>query len=254
MHTDACTFSAVVTVSPQISLTRFVAFGDSITWGEDGSIVDDCPAFVPSGGFQLQSFGPRVQVATQDQYPSQLQTSLQSRYVAQATTISVANRGNPTQQASDPNTLCCDPMHSFTGAVLSGNYQSVLIMEGANDLPNNDAGAINGLRQMIDAARGANIRPYLATIPPEEGSPRPSFPDCVRGGNAPYVTGLNDQIKSLAAAEGVTLVDVYQSFPSGDVIGLGLIGHDGLHPTPSGYSLIAQTFFNALKSTLEISH
>jgi lysophospholipase L1-like esterase len=56
-------------------------------------------------------------------------------------------------------------------------------------------------------------------------------------------------LRLLAAAKGVSLVDVYQ------VLGddLPLIGPDGLHPTASGYHLIADTFFRVIKQTLEVS-
>jgi hypothetical protein len=45
----------------------------------------------------------------------------------------------------------------------------------------------------------------------------------------------------------VTLVDVYQAFNGN----LALIGPDGLHPAADGYAKIADTFFTAIKSTLE---
>src|SRR5262245_47794 len=35
-RTDRCTFPIVVTAPPRLATTRFLAFGDSITWGENG--------------------------------------------------------------------------------------------------------------------------------------------------------------------------------------------------------------------------
>ena len=61
---------------------------------------------------------------------------------------------------------------------------------------------------------------------------------------------IDDQIRALAASEGVPLVDVYQAF-GGDVT--TLIGFDGLHPTALGYHRIADTFLASVKATLETS-
>ena len=89
------------------------------------------------------------------------------------------------------------------------------------------------------------MRPYLATIPPM--NPSACVPVC-RGLAWSLVVGLNDNIRTLATAEGVPLVDVYQGF-NGD---LGLLGPDGLHPAAEGYVKIADLFFAAIKQTLEV--
>jgi lysophospholipase L1-like esterase len=101
---------------------------------------------------------------------------------------------------------------------------------------------------MIDNAKSRGLRPYLATIPPENASSL-CMPMC-RGGNAGLVPPFNDQVRLLAASKGVPLVDVFQAF-HGDV--LTLIGPDGLHPTAAGYHVIADTFFASIKQTLEIT-
>jgi lysophospholipase L1-like esterase len=118
-------------------------------------------------------------------------------------------------------------------------------MEGANDLANNDdrvtPAVIANLRRMIGDAKSRGVRPYLATIPPQ-----------VQGGRRArawqLIPAFNDQLRALAASEGVTLVDVYQ----------GLIGDtnqyinaDGEHLTEAGYARIADIFFTALRATLE---
>jgi lysophospholipase L1-like esterase len=126
----------------------------------------------------------------------------------------------------------------------------VLIMEGTNDLYDRDdrvfPAAIDGLRQMIRDAKGRSIRPYLATVPPM--NPSACVPVC-RGLPWSLVPGFDDQVRGLAAAEGVTLVDVYQGFGGN----MGYLGPDGLHPSADGYAKIADLFFAAIKSTLETS-
>jgi lysophospholipase L1-like esterase len=93
----------------------------------------------------------------------------------------------------------------------------------------------------------APIKVYLATLPPEN----PSTSACgKRGGNWAFVAPYNDLLRGIAASEGVTLVDVNAAF-NGDTT--TLIDCDGLHPTPAGYQVIADTFFKALQTTLEVT-
>jgi lysophospholipase L1-like esterase len=233
---DVCTFAVTVTVPARLSVSRFVAFGDSITWGEDGRNSSSASA---GGG---QRFHPEVQFDTPNTYPGALTTDLDARYTGQLP--QVANRGSVGEQVLDPGTF-----PRFTRDT-AGAYDVVLLMEGANDLaPTTSASTIAaGLGRMIDNARSRGLKVYLATIPPENAS-SPCMPRC-RGGNAGLVPPFNDQVRALAASKGVPLVDVFQAF-NGDVV--SLIGPDGLHPSEAGYHRIADTFFTAIKQTLEIT-
>ena len=65
---------------------------------------------------------------------------------------------------------------------------------------------------------------------------------------AELVPGFNDRIRSVAAAENVPLVDVFQAFGGN----LALLSADGVHPNADGYKRIAETFFTAITGTLEI--
>jgi lysophospholipase L1-like esterase len=62
------------------------------------------------------------------------------------------------------------------------------------------------------------------------------------------VAGFNDNVRALATAEGIPLVDVYQGFNGN----FALLGPDGLHPSTDGYVKIADLFFAAIKQTLEV--
>lgn len=224
----SCTFNITVSVPTfRIGLTKFVAFGDSITAGEDGTI----PTVVPRG--------PTIIVPTP--YPQGLGLALTSRYVSQAASIVVFNAGKPGEAASEATTL------TRFSSVLSGSggYQAVLIMEGSNDLSFKDnvvtQQALANIRQMIRDAKARGVRPFLATVPPE-------VPGGYRAGGAPYVAAYNTQLRSLAVSEGVTLIDVNQGFGTALT---GLIADDGLHPTQAGYTKMADIFFQALKATLE---
>jgi len=230
-RTASCTFDVTVLTPPMITLTRFAAFGDSMTRGEDGTGSDS--AF---GTSERQR--PFVLLPDAQTYPGVLRQLLSSRYTAQS--IVVDNQGNPGELANTPATRS-----RFSGVVAGGRYQAVLIMEGANDLANRDDrvtdAVIASLRTMINDARSRNVRPYLATIPPQ-------VPGGRRALAWSLVAPFDDKIRALAASESVTLVDVYQAIATDTS---QYINDDGEHLTPAGYAKVADTFFTILKNTLE---
>jgi len=163
---------------------------------------------------------------------------LAARYTAQ--TITVGNQGNPAERVAPAGTRA-----RFSGVVGSGQYDSVLIMEGANDLTDRDAAVfgavIDSLQAMLRDARSRGVRPYLATIPPQ-------VPGGSRALAWSLVAPFNDRVRALAASEGVTLVDVYAMLVSNTAL---YINNDGEHLTEQGYAKIADVFFTSLRSTLE---
>jgi len=232
-RTDACAFFVTVVPPLQLTNTTFVAFGDSITWGEDGTN--------PLGTSSASTrFHVAVQLPLGQIYPSVLQQDLSARYRIQTPTV--ANAGKPAEAIADATTF-----PRFTALTSSRLYSVVLIMEGTNDLYVHDSltipPAISGLRQMVRDAKSRGIRPYLATIPPMN-------PAGFRGGTYSWylVPEFNDRVRELAASEGVTLVDVYQGFNNN----FALLGSDGLHPNAAGYAKIADIFFASIKQTLEV--
>ena len=235
---DTCSFLVTVLNPPKLATTSFLSFGDSITKGEDGQNSVSASVSIMSSRFH-----PAVLFPPAQRYPEELQQSLVDRYTTQTPTV--ANQGNPGEAAADRATLA-----RFISLTSSRRYSVVLIMEGTNDLFDRDDRivpfAIDGLRQMIRDAKGRGIRPYLATIPPM--NPAACVPVC-RGLAWSLVSGFNDSVRTLAATEGVTLVDVYQGFGGN----LALLGPDGLHPAAEGYAKIADLFFTAIKQTLETS-
>lgn len=227
-RTDTCSFNVSVLAPPKISVTRFVAFGDSITWGENGV---SALAGVDS------PIRPRFQVPRT--YPTVLYQSLATRYTTQG--ILVSNQGNPGEYAIDSGTQA-----RFSNLVRSGSFDVVLLMEGSNDLGGGyGTAAISALRNMVRDAKSRGVKPYLATIPPMDGSsccPR-------RGSAAPLVADFNHQIRGIASSEGIPLVEIYDAFNTAPS---QYLSADGLHPNDAGYAKIGETFFNAVKSTLEV--
>lgn len=229
---------------PRIAVTNFVAFGDSITWGEDGRNDASEP---------LDLIRTRVRVS--DPYPTLLAYYLQTRNASQPITVFNAGaRGEPAGGGdSGPSGTT---LARFDSVVIGGAYQSVLLMEGANDIGDGEDGipaGVSGLRNMIDDAKSHGIRVFLATIPPEQQNANPipfsrNIPESV-------VLAMNAQIRSLAASESVSLVDIYSAFPSpdtNDLYALGLLSRDGLHPLQGGYELIAHTFLDEIVHELDL--
>jgi lysophospholipase L1-like esterase len=233
-RTNACTFNVVVVRPPRLQVTRFAAFGDSITWGEDGQA---------SRAFSLAStdddrFRPRFQLA--ENYPTVLARLLGARYVTQSPTV--ANAGLSAEFAS-----ALETRRRFSDLVNSGSVDAVLLMEGSNDLSARDDvvsdAAAASLDVMILSAKSRGVKVYLATIPPIN-------PAGFRGQNRyEQLPHYNDRIRQVAAGQNIPLVDIYGALSGGIS---QYIGFDGLHPTQAGYARIAEVFFEALRSTLEV--
>jgi len=226
LRTDSCTLTVTVTSPPKLSVTSFVAFGDSMTAGE-----------VPSEGYTGAVRPLKVDPALS--YPTDLQADLRSRYTAQS--ISVANAGVPRETTSEG-------AHRLPG-VLALGYQVLLLLEGANDLPNVN-GALANMQAMVATASQRGVKVFLATLPPQNPVGTCTNGVAPNGQNAALVPPYNAGLVAIAEGQNVPLVDVYRAFggtPSPD-----LIDCDGLHPTPKGYQLIADTFFAAIKQTLEL--
>jgi acyl-CoA thioesterase I len=238
--TASCEFEVQVLAAPpkppapQLTATRFLAFGDSITAG----VTATCARVTPFMTFaETMRMLPR---AADDPwaYPNVLQAQLRSRYTAQ--TPIVLNRGNPGEELADGVTR-------LPGVLTADLPQVVLLQEGANDVnqghsPSTMAGS---LRSMVREARGRGMQAFVGNLLPQR--PLGVGGSC-RGFGADGVVAANDQIRAMAASEGVPLVDLFQAFGAapGD-----LIGPDGLHPTEAGYAKIAAAFFDVIKQRLE---
>jgi lysophospholipase L1-like esterase len=151
-HQTSCNFSVRIFGPPQVAVTKFLAFGDSITYGSQ----------------------PPDSI---DSYPPRLQRKLAGRYITQ--TLSVINDGSPGENASGRGRVRLPvALDTFTPDVL-------LLMEGTNDLNGGSsavAPALDALTAMVRVARGRGIRVFLATVPPERhaaGLLVPSYNDGV---------------------------------------------------------------------------
>jgi len=211
-QTFTCSFSVKVVGPPQLSTTTILAFGDSLTFGSS-------------------------QPDPVDSYPTHLRPKLTARYVGQSINLINDGRAGENAQATGVTRLptALDLYHP--GAVL--------LMEGSNDLLGGTSGAAAGLAaltQMVRAAKARSVIVLLATLPPQRLGG-------IRNGVALAIPGFNDQIKTLAQNEGVTLVDIFTAM-GGDG---RYIGRDDEHPTSEGFEVMAQAFFGAIQQKLEVA-
>lgn len=217
-----CTFVVHVDPPPpRISITDYLAFGDSLTEGR---------VFTLSSG----------QAGSPDSYPYVLESLLGARYKAQ--TIVVINAGLGGERATEGRRRLRNLLDQV-------DAPAVLIMQGSNDLAlleltGTRTRGFGELRHAIDGmvrdAQARSRRVFLATLPPQrEGGDRAEAWELV----APF----NREIQSVASTRKVPLVDVYSAIAAD----MSLIGPDGLHLTPAGYARVAAAFAEVLQRTLE---
>jgi lysophospholipase L1-like esterase len=238
--TASCTFRIIVTTPPRIELTRFTAFGDSLTYGITSDAVTTLQDMLV---LQRATLAPPPPEA----YPAQLRRMLRSRYKLQATSVNVYNEGLPGECVNEID-CSSNGIARLPSAIAAHPTEVLLLMEGTNDLLNIAEGAdraIDGLRRMVRDAKGRGVEVFLATIPPQRAGGAHVPP---RDAVAKRIPPFNDRVRTLAARENVPLVDVYAAMKDK----LYLIGVDDLHPTPEGYQVMAQTFFDVIREQLEV--
>ena len=229
-RTASCSFPVTVTRIPSISKTRFLAFGDSITYGEVSFPVSS------SGG--LGTSFKLVQVPSAA-YPTVLGKQLVARYSSQDDSISVANYGLGGEKAVNAR-------DRFFAALNTVRPDVVLLMEGSNDIALGEDGAASSAAReigiMVGEARRRGMFVFLATIAPG----RPGGSKTI---SPILLTDYNNRMRSVAGSTGATLVDINAALAT-DVT--RYIGVDGLHPNEAGYAKIAETFYNAIRSQFEL--
>ena len=237
-RTAVCSFK--VTLSREtLGATRFLAFGDSVTEGQNGlaeSLVAPAPQFVDDA----------------NSYPTKLRASLQSSFPDQG--ISVVNAGVGGEFVEVGLVRLRDH------ALPENNPDAVLLLDGYNNLLNGCpaskdsntptcGAAINVVYQTLDqCVRTALAAPsvryvFLSKLTPP--GPAGGSPD--RRISPDAIDKANGLIVSVAASEHVTLVDPFPLF----------VGHesqyvevDGLHLSPAGNQVLAGAFFSSITSVI----
>ena len=121
-----------------------------------------------------------------------------------------------------------------------------LILYGTNDWNQSECKnafpcfTINSLRAIVQAVRGAQSLPLLATIPP-----------CNLGGDdrctparQQWIHDMDELIRPLAREEGAVLVDLEAAFLAEPNLSALFVDH--IHPNDAGYEIMASEFFEAI--------
>lgn len=217
--------SIVPTPPRAVGATRFLAFGDSITCGTPS------PIFTSLIVINCNEYG----------YPERLQAMLRAYNPAQS--FGVTKRGLPGEGALEGERRLASELSELAGPSVPVNQrpQVLLLLEGINDISGgvSPTRAAASVSQMVQIARLYNMTVLVATMPQTY---HVVYPDGrVRDNAAALVPALNSEIRRLAA-QNVVVVDLYAAFGTNR----SLIGDDGIHPTPAGYDVMAQTFHAAI--------
>ena len=212
-----CSFMVRV-ASRRLAVTRFVAFGDSITSGT----VSQALALQTLAGNQLS-------------YPVQLRDLLVERYPDQDFTV--VNAGVGGEDTSQGRGRLPGVLDVFRPQVL-------LLLEGIIRLELiGPANVANDLESMVASGLDRGARVLLATLTPVRDIKAIELP-----GVRAAINDLNRRIRWIAQARtlgpAVDLFVVFERNPS-------LIGRDGLHPTAEGFRVMADEFMRAIVSRFE---
>jgi lysophospholipase L1-like esterase len=196
----------------QDGTVRILCFGDSITRGVgDGPSADSLPPS-PAG------------------YPARLQPLLAPETKLP---LVVIDDGVPGERTPDGVPRRARDLETNTP-----DY--TILLEGTNDVEDGHADiALPNIQRMINSVFGAGAQPLLGTITPSCCTHKNQLPE-------PAILFYNRQLRAIAANNSIPLIDFYAAFTGGPEdpydSTLGLIHvPEGLHPTPSGYDLMAST-------------
>jgi lysophospholipase L1-like esterase len=230
-----CSFT--VTLTPLLlSVTKFVAFGDSFTEGEDGRTARLGFGFIDRTGT----------------YPFLLEARLNNEYPGQS--IVVENRGKSGEPIDDGR-------QRLPGELATYHPGALLLLDGYNDLlgscgdrdpaaassvecANAITNVVAGYRKMIQIAGSAGVKyVFASTLTP----PGPYRAGTYRRIANSAIVQTNTKLSPIVSAEGAILVDPYPVFIGHEA---DYVADDGLHLRRAGYQALADTFFATIKSTV----
>lgn len=228
----SCNFPVTVSRTPQLTLLKFLAFGDSVTAGE---------VSFASGGITPQGVpSTRMVLIPSSSYPSVLRNLMTARYTAQANNIVMLNEGKSGEKVRDSASLT-----RFANAVANNRPDVVLLMHGYNDIENSGVitDSVNAVDAMMAEARNRRVgRVFALNLAPGRPGRSNSRPDS-------SIRAFNERLERAARGENAVYVDIYSALlPDVNVN----IGSDGLHPTEAGYRKIAETVLAAVRANLEV--
>jgi lysophospholipase L1-like esterase len=217
----SCTFGVTLR-HRQFALTRYLAFGDSITEGENGRPI---------------GLVPFIDLA--NAYPTLLQRMFTERVPDQPIVVDNAGRGGERVSANG---------FRLEDRIRETRAEVVLLLEGINDL---NAGlspttVMYGVRDSIRTASEHGVQyVFVSTLPPvapENCGPAP--PRC-RGGSTTnaVIAATNERIREVVPEAGGHLVDTFDLFMANRA---AYVDIDGLHLRPDGNRALAEAFWQRI--------
>ena len=204
---SSCAFTVDIVIRT-LDVDKFLAFGDSITFGTSSP----APTVFASAGIPTS-------------YPALLQEALIDYYLDP--TITVVNAGKPGEQTPEGRRRIGGELNMHRPDVL-------MILEGINNLLRDDNAQIEqDLESMVRSGRSAGADVLVATLTP-----------AYRGEEvSDEIRDLNSRIRRIAQRNRIDpVVDLFGAFEGRRE----LIGVDGVHPTLEGFRAIAEEFLDAI--------
>jgi lysophospholipase L1-like esterase len=227
-----CSFN-VTLKGLKLGATKYEAFGDSFTEGENGRrpVLD-----IPNA------------------YPTKLQAAFDATYPNQG--ITVLNRGvsgEPVETTVDKIRMLL-PADRPDAVLLLTGYNNLLgsckVIQDQNPLCSNAIKAVDiGVQDAIRKIKESPVPKayiFVSTLTPSGPLVPPTNPDDRRL-RKDAIEQTNQRIRNAVAAGGAILVDIYPLFVGHEA---EYIDNDGLHPRPAGSQVIADTFFAAIQRTI----
>ena len=213
-----------------LAIARILAFGDSLTAGENGLLVN---------------FVPVVDAA--NAYPTYLQQFFVERIPTQQ--VTVVNEGRGGERVTENE----DRLKARLDAV---RPQALLLLEGMNDIIGNLSASeiAAAIDDSIRRARDRDVQYiFIGTLPPqarENCRPAPNLP--CRADLVPpaLLEETNQRIRTLVASRNAYVVDVHDRFVANR---LQYVGADGLHLTPEGNRALATLFWDRIAEVVPAS-
>jgi lysophospholipase L1-like esterase len=207
---------AVLALGPRARANVYLAFGDSITWGQGST---DGNGYVDVLEADLRSFWGKG---------------------------TVDGDGEPGTKSSKGEARLGKSLNIARPAY-------VLILYGTNDWNDGECReefpcyTITALRSMVLQTRDAGAFPVVGTIPPVN----PSYTDRDHEARNDWVRRMNDLVRAMAREERAAVAEIHGDFlkqPS-----LSPLFADYLHPNDTGYRVMASSFFAAITKPISAS-
>jgi len=219
----SCSFTVTLR-HRELAVTKFLAFGDSMTAGENGR-----PPATPSF------------IDLPNAYPTFLQQLFTARIPGQQ--ITVINAGVNGEKVTESNERLKDEIRRHQPEVL-------LVLQGINDINGgtNPNAVVSALRDAIRTARDRGVQyVFVSTLLPvaRDVCTAPAQGPTCRANFTPadQPAQVNQLIRSMVPANGASLVDPYDQFLANRAT---YIDTDGLHLRPAGNQALATAFWNRI--------